>query len=125
MPSRPALSIRSWLSHQLRVRRYDETLRFATSAKPESSGISRLVSGVDRGVGTLEGPPDGDRVELASEALVGAKWLLMLASQALEGSQTLRKEARDIQREYGAVSGLCDALSAPGLHVDRNENPAR
>lgn len=125
MPSRPAFSIRSWLSHQLQVRRYDDTLRFAASAKPESSGTSRLVSGVDSGEGGPGSPPDGDRVELASEALIGAKWLLMLASQALEGSQTLQREAYDIKREYGTISGLCHALSAPGLRVERDENPSR
>jgi hypothetical protein len=119
MPSFSVRSIQSWFSHQRRARRHDDTLGFATSAKPESSESSRLASPVDRVVAGPESPRDGDRVELASEALVGAKWLLMLASQALEGSQTLLKEARDIEREYNAISSLCEVLSAPGMRVER------
>ena len=118
MPSLSVLSIRSWWSHQRRACHHDDALGSATSAKPESSGSSRLASPVDRSVAGLGSPGDGDRVELASEALIGAKWLLMLAGQALEGSQTLRKEAQEIERGYETISRLCDALCVSGLKVE-------
>ena len=56
-------------------------------------------------------PSDKERVLLASETLTGAKWLLVLASQALDGSQTLRAELHEVKRVHEMISALCKRLS--------------
>jgi hypothetical protein len=84
------------------------------SVRSNALRLSRGLSLKDQEVGEDCDPPDGDRVELASEALIGAKWLLMLACQALDGSRTFQMELQETKREHDAVASLCEALGARG-----------
>ena len=84
------------------------------SLRSNALRLSRRVSLEDRDAQESCDPPDGDRVELAEEALLGAKWLLMLACQALDGSRTLQRELQETRREHDAIASLCEALGARG-----------
>ncbi len=51
---------------------------------------------------------DGDRIDLTLEAMVGARWLLMFASESLRGSAALQAE----WEEAAGVLSLVDELLA-------------
>jgi hypothetical protein len=56
----------------------------------------------------LGGPTDKERIELAMEALRGAKWLLLLAHQGLDGPQTLQRQAEEVARVLELISNICE-----------------
>jgi hypothetical protein len=85
------------------------------SVRPNALRWSRRASLEDREAQESCDPPDGDRVELAAEALLGAKWLLLLACQALDGSRTLQRELQETKREHDAIASLCETLGARGV----------
>lgn len=69
------------------------------------------------------GPPDADRVLFALEALSGAKWLLMLAWQSLDGSRTLQLELQEAKRGHESIAGLCEALGRRQFPTPPNSLP--
>jgi hypothetical protein len=81
------------------------------ASRSEPSPLSRGVSWANEKPQKNGEPPDADRVLLALEALRGAKWLLMLACQGLDGSQSLQIELQETKRQHEAISKLCDLLS--------------
>jgi hypothetical protein len=80
----------------------------ATHSAP--AGAPWEVSSQDGGAPGANGPSDEERVLLAHETLTGAKWLLMLACQALDGSQTLRFEEVETRLAHETVTTLCELL---------------
>lgn len=55
-------------------------------------------------------PTDRERLDLATETLRGARWLLLLGLQAIEGAPTLGEEAEEVKRGLALVDELCARL---------------
>jgi hypothetical protein len=70
-----------------------------------SEGLTRLAALRDDVV-----PTDEERLELVVEALRGARWLLLLAQQGLDGSHTVKAEAQKLKRGLDIISDLCTSL---------------
>jgi hypothetical protein len=58
-------------------------------------------------------PTDQERLEMAGEVLLGAKWLLVLGLEAVEGSSALQSEAQQIRRGLDLVSAVSARFTVP------------
>ncbi len=90
------------------------------AARSAPSRVLDRLSAEDSETPRGSDPPDAHRVRLALEALSGAKWLLLLAYQALDGSLALQPELEETKRGHQTITGLCELLSRHNPKQGRN-----
>jgi len=57
-------------------------------------------------------PTDEERLELVTETVRGARWLLLMACQGIEGAPAFRNEAQEVKRGLALIDELCKRLAS-------------